>query len=221
MVTTADGDAYAAWRVSLTVLTGGLRELEAWQDQRYKFAHRVGELLAAEHSGQEPVTGPVLYGVYLAGTGLAYVGQTEQSGRRLRDLPIGESHHLANTVPPEIWERVVVLQWPNVLGCLPFQEQQHAIELGPKICGLVLEHQIQLHEQPPLNSRRRQRDGQWRRRQLAESRSLGAVHAGNLPNLYERVQEAWDELAGAETPADAEPVHLSAFGRAVFPSALL
>ncbi|MED7950723.1 hypothetical protein [Streptomyces sp. BE303] len=220
-MTTADGHAAAAWRASLKILTGGARELEAWQDQRYKFAHRVGELLAAEHSGQKPMTGPVLYGVCLAGTGLAYVGQTEQSGRRLRDLPIGESHHLANTVPPEIWERVVVVQWPNLLGQLPRQEQQQAKELGPKVCGLVLEHQMQLHAQPPLNSRRRQHDGQWRRRRLAESRSLGAVHAGNLPNLYERVQEAWDELAGAEAPAGAEPVRLSAFGRVVFPSALL
>jgi hypothetical protein len=29
---------------------------------------------------------------------------------------VGESHHLANTVPPETWERVVVVQWPSLLG---------------------------------------------------------------------------------------------------------
>ncbi|GAA1225560.1 hypothetical protein GCM10009665_15000 [Kitasatospora nipponensis] len=90
MATEHEG-AYSTWHGALKVLTRGAPELQEWQDQRYRFAHRVGELLVAEQSGQPAVTGPVLYGVYLAGTGLAYVGQTEQGDRRLRDLPVGEA----------------------------------------------------------------------------------------------------------------------------------
>jgi hypothetical protein len=39
-----------------------------------------------------PVTGHLVYGVYVAGAGLLYVGQTGNAKRRLRDLPVGESH---------------------------------------------------------------------------------------------------------------------------------
>jgi hypothetical protein len=73
-----------------------------------------------------PVTGDVLYGVYIAGGGLLYVGQTHDAWRRLRDLPVGESHHLATTVPPETWERVAVVQWPELLDRVPHEESQVA-----------------------------------------------------------------------------------------------
>ncbi|MEV7776699.1 hypothetical protein [Kitasatospora sp. NPDC088351] len=215
------GDAYASWHGALKILTRGAPELEEWQDQRYRFAHRIGELLVTETSGQPAITGPVLYGVYLAGTGPTYVGQTEQGDRRLRDLPVGESHHLANTVPPEIWERVIVVQWPNLLGQLPPREQEQAEELGPRVCGLVLEHQTQLLMRPPLNSRRRQRDGQWRHRELAASRSLGAIHADRLPTLHERTRAAWDELAAINHSDSASGLAVSPFGRVVFPAAMV
>ncbi|MFG3225176.1 hypothetical protein ACGF07_10385 [Kitasatospora sp. NPDC048194] len=221
MATTRRAGAYQAWQEALQILVGSVHELEEWQDQRYRFAHRVGELLVSELPDQAELASPVLYGVHLTTTGLAYVGQTEQAGRRLRDLPIGESHHLANTIPPEIWERVVVVQWPSILDSLPQSEKERAAALGPRICGLLLEHQTQLRTQPPLNSRRRHRDGRWRRRQLSDSRSLGAVHADDLPLLQERVREAWDELAAFEAPIGGLPVLATAFGRVVFPSALL
>ena len=57
----------------------------------------------------------IVSGVYLPGTGLCYVGQTQEARRRLRDLPIGESHHLAMTAPPELWTRVIVVQWAELL----------------------------------------------------------------------------------------------------------
>jgi hypothetical protein len=89
----------------------------AWQDRRYRFAHQVGQLLTSPaRSGAVRVAGHVVYGVYVAGAGLLYVGQTGNATRRLRDLPVGESHHLATTVPPETWERVIVVQWPDLLS---------------------------------------------------------------------------------------------------------
>jgi hypothetical protein len=88
----------------------------AWQDRRYRFAHHVGQLLTSPaRPDAAPVTGHVVYGVHVAGAGLLYVGQTGNAKRRLRDLPVGESHHLATTVPPETWERVIVVQWPDLL----------------------------------------------------------------------------------------------------------
>ena len=55
-------------------------------------AHRVGTLLTEAHPPAPAAIGSALYGVYLPGTGLCYVGRTQEAGRRLRDLPIGESH---------------------------------------------------------------------------------------------------------------------------------
>jgi hypothetical protein len=39
-------------------------------------------------------------------TGCAYVAAV---------IPIGESHHLAMTAPPELWTRVIVVQWAELL----------------------------------------------------------------------------------------------------------
>lgn len=74
------------------------------------------------HCDSSGTAGPVLYGVFASGAGLCYVGQTQEAERRLRDLPVGESHHLANTVPPEVWERVVVIRWPLLLCEAPRSE---------------------------------------------------------------------------------------------------
>ncbi|GAA1225566.1 hypothetical protein GCM10009665_15010 [Kitasatospora nipponensis] len=115
---------------------------------------------------------------------------------------------------------MIVVQWPNLLGQLPHEEQEQAKELGPRVCGLVLEHQTQLLRSPPPNSRRRHRDGHWRHRELAASRSLGAVHADRLPNLHERTRDAWDELAAIDRSTAASCLSVTAFGRVVFPAAV-
>ena len=76
---------------------------------------RSDRLLVDSGPGIPPVSDHAVYGVYVTGAGLLYVGQTRDARRRLRDLPVGESHHLATTVPPEIWERVLVIQWPALI----------------------------------------------------------------------------------------------------------
>jgi len=53
-----------------------------------------------------PVAGSVIYGVWLD-WGLLDVGQTSEAERRLRDLVVGESHHLGNTFPPKSGDAIV------------------------------------------------------------------------------------------------------------------
>lgn len=83
-----------------------------WQDRRYRIAYQLGQLLT---DNTVPGSGHAVYGVYLVGGVLLCVGQARDARRRLRDLPVGESHHHATTVPPGTWERVIVVQWPRLL----------------------------------------------------------------------------------------------------------
>ena len=163
-----------------------------------------------------------MYGVFVRGAGLAYVGQTLDARRRLRDLPIGESHHLANTIPPELWERVVVIEWPGLLSNVDDAEREAAAILGREICGLALEHRLQSILRPPLNARRRTSTGEWRDRNLANSRSRGAEHVGSLPMLCEQVLVAWRALAAVACPdSRSEPVVVTSVGRVAFPRSII
>ncbi|MFI8810553.1 MULTISPECIES: hypothetical protein [unclassified Streptomyces] len=213
-------DAYRDWHASLTTLLGDPSLLARWQERRYEFAHRVGALLTEARGESPAITGPVLYGVFASGAGLCYVGQTQDAERRLRDLPVGESHHLANTVPPEIWERVVVIRWPLLLPEAPADEQATAAGIGPRVCGLALEHRVQVATAPPLNSRRRRTTGDWQPRNLAQSRSLGAVHSLSLPDLGQRALAAWKDLSVAAAPQHSAVLE-TRVGRVVFPASLL
>jgi hypothetical protein len=79
MAEVADCDAVVSRDKSLTVLATP-DQVVAWQDRRYRFAHQVGQLLANPASPDAgPVTGHVVYGVYVVGAGLIYIGQTEDA----------------------------------------------------------------------------------------------------------------------------------------------
>lgn len=213
--------AFDRWRDALAEALHSTAGVTAWQDRRYSFAHQVGQLLVSPPHGGTAVTDHVVYGVYVEGGGLVYVGQTADAKRRLRDLPVGESHHLATTIPPEVWERVIVIQWPSLLSRLPARERRAVDQLQPLACGLALEYLLQVAYRPVMSARRRSTKGGWSARNIDSSRSRGAVASPSLPELFGHVQEHWNELAEVIPRRQSEPVFYSAAGRAVFPGRLL
>ena len=221
MDTAFSDDVFERWRGALLDALSSPDNVMAWQDRRYRFAHQVGQLLTnPARPDVPPVTGDVLYGVYVTGGGLLYVGQTRDAKRRLRDLPVGESHHLATTVPPETWERVVVVQWPDLLASVPRQEAAAAERLGHSTCGLAMEYLLQVTYRPVMTARRRSTAGGWSARNLDSSRSRGAASTGQFPELFKAVRAKWGVLAETPRPADGRPVSYTDGGRAVFPGLL-
>jgi hypothetical protein len=215
-------EAFEQWLHALLSATSTPGGLLGWQERRSRFGYHVGQLLCGPvQPGLAPLLGHAVYGVYVTGGGLDYVGQTTEAERRLRDLPIGESHHLATTVPHEVWERVVVVQWPDLLVGAPLRECEAAERLGLGTCGLALEHLLQLSYKPVLTARRRTATGRWRARRIEASRPRGAVHGSLFPGLFEALQVVWDSLAAEPAPDDGQAVCYSPAGRVVFPGSLL
>lgn len=210
------------WRAAILQSLASPERALAWQDRRYRFAHQVGQFLT-NPAGPEAtsVTGHVVYGVHVPGGGLLYVGQTGDAKRRLRDLPVGESHHLATTVPPETWERVIVVQWPDLLPGVGDSEIQVAGQLGRQTCGLALEHLLQVTYRAVMTARRRSGRGEWAARRIDLSRSQGAVNSGRISGLFKAVRAVWDQLSEAASPRDGEPAVYMDTGRVIFPGQLL
>ncbi|MEW1584398.1 hypothetical protein AB0283_02960 [Micromonospora vinacea] len=153
----------------------------------------------------------MIYGVWLR-WGLLYIGQTSEAERRLRDLAVGESHHLANTFPPEIWHKVVVLTWPE----LP-EAQSLVGTLDSKTVGLALEFALQEQLSPVVNSERRRPDGGWRDVVRQGSTSRGALAAPKVVDLVQAVRRLWDATPSRPTE-EAEALQAC---RVVFPEQLL
>lgn len=174
------------WRQALLDLTANEQAAAAWRRERYAFAHCLGSALTAGTGTRPALNGSVLYGVWLA-WGLLYIGQTSEVQRRLRDLAVGESHHLANTYPPEIWSRVVVIAWPQLPAAAPAIER-----LSEPVVGLALEHRLQAMFHPLANASRRTPTGGWRRVDWSGSRSRGSDAAGEIDELFSCVKTAWD-----------------------------
>ncbi|MGY0235000.1 hypothetical protein [Longispora urticae] len=224
--------SFENWLDALRGLTGSRELLENWQERRFAFAHRVANALVGPPKSPE-ITGPVLYGVYLSGSRLVYIGQTLDANRRLRDLLVGESHHLANTVPPELWERIVVVRWPElldpedlaqiaVLDSLPRKKSPEPRNDGLAVCGLALEHHLQLALRPPLNSRRREAAGVWKVRNLDVSKSVGAASASRFARLCQELRGEWENLELMPSSGSRfEALRETTFGRAVFPGLMV
>jgi hypothetical protein len=216
-----DADAYTAWHRALQELTGDPQRFDSWRKQRYAFAHRVGTLLTEAHPPTPAATGPALYGVYLTGIGLCYVGQTQEAKRRLRDLPIGESHHLAVTVPPELWTRVIVVQWTELFTAAIGDHNWTITDM--KTCGEALEYLLHCHFHPPINCHARTTSGSYRERPPENSKSKAAITSASFSGLFKAVLGAWSDLEFIAEPApgDRRIADYNSYGRAVFPSALL
>lgn len=212
MEDTTSDVAFDGWRRALHDLASTKEAAEAWRHHRYRFAHRLGQVLVGSQADGEPsVTGHVVYGVWLE-WGLLYVGQTGMAERRLRDLAVGESHHLANTFPPEIWHRVVVVAWPRLPEAAPLVD---ALGLGH--VGLGLEHRLQSWLSPLVNASRRTSDGRWRAVDWATSGSVGARTGRQIDVLFAAVQDVWREASQVASGAGA----VSETYSVVFPAELL
>jgi len=99
---------------------------------------------------------------------------------------VGESHHLANTFPPEIWSRVVVLPWPRLSSA------RKAIESSSQgDVGLALEYGLQSAFNPLANSARRTAAGGWRAVNREKSSSRGARAYHQISELFSEVKEVW------------------------------
>ncbi|CAM3379692.1 hypothetical protein MYCO108962_17715 [Mycobacterium colombiense] len=193
------GQAFAQWLSSLTVMTGTQHAAKAWREHRYRFAHRLGDALAGATHTAEAVSGPVIYGIWLE-WGCLYVGQTTDASRRLRDLPVGESHHVATTFPPETWDRIIVVTWP----ALPEANNLRA-DLDQKTIGLALEYKLQVRLNPLVNSWQRTRDGGWRAVEWQRSMSLGARSAAAIGSLADQVDALFDLAVNHEVGCTALP----------------
>ncbi len=147
--------AYIHWQQATRALISGADQLRDLRDRRYRYAAEVGRLLTQPGADRRPADGPVLYGVLSDGAGLLYVGHSADARRRLRDLAVGESHHLATTVPPEAWDRIVVVRWPDLLLKLRPADSDAIAKLSDVITGGGLERLLQAELRPVLNSRRR------------------------------------------------------------------
>jgi hypothetical protein len=214
-------EAFRLWLGAMLAALATPDDVMAWQDRRYRFAYQVGKhLTSAAGARVAAVADHVVYGVYVTGGGLIYVGQSADARRRLRDLPVGESHHLATTVPPETWDRVVVVQWPDLLPGIPASEAQSAAQFGHKTCGLAIEHLLQITYRPVMTTRRRSTAGGWTPRRIDTSNSRGALASTDLPVLFRAVQEVWDNLAHA-TPSHGQAAVYMPAGRVVFPASLI
>ena len=200
------------WRKALLALTGDEKAAADWRYSRYAFAYRLGAALAGGGGTTAPVSGSVLYGVWL-NWGLIYVGQTGEAQRRLRDLAVGESHHLANTFPPEIWSRVVVIEWSRLQAASAVIER-----LSEQVVGLALEHRLQALHSPLANTWRRTSAGGWRSVDWAGSRSRGSRAALEIDELFSSVRIIWDQ-AEAWNVGDVNA--LPEASRVVFPTDLL
>jgi hypothetical protein len=114
-------EIYSAWVHSIKLMTSNPELATSYLDTRFRFNSKIASLL----SHTDPRNDCLAYGVWLEGhDDPIYIGQTTSGSRRLWDLPIGESHHLSNSFPPEVWGRVVVLYWKRYLSSLNFKSQQ-------------------------------------------------------------------------------------------------
>jgi hypothetical protein len=207
-------DSQTQWLEAIRRMTATPQSAAAYLDQRLLFTTAVAGLLS--HS--DPACDQLLYGVWLEGhVDPIYIGQTMDGRRRLWDLPIGESHHLGNSFPPEIWSRVVVVYWGRILASDPASVA--ATEASHAAIGLGLEFLLQKQTQPLFNRRKKRRDGAWREVRWNDSDSIGAKVAPSLTALFDEVMLTWKELSSV-IPSDVAKIE-RVTGRVVFPSRLI
>ena len=201
--------AYENWVESVRSLTQTNQTALAYREMRSTVAAAIATVILRASTGGTPNPDDerfgaqrVVYGVWLVGHEPEfpiYIGQTSERGRRLWDLPIGESHHLANTFPPEIWSHVVVVRWPEVLRA--YGNDIGIRSLDPDSIGFALEYALQRQFSPPMNTWRKNRDGTLAPVRLSASRSVGVVVASSadFQGFFRCFLEVWSGLRNCES----------------------
>ena len=193
------------WVQQLKDLNATTQASEQFLSQRSKAATAVAQTISHTLDIDRKQKTPALYAVWIHGHQQPiYVGQTLDVGRRLWDLPIGESHHLANSFPVEIWKAVMVLRWHDLLSHhLPQDLEQRLMRLSAtvkkplKTLGEALEYQLQLHYRPLFNMRKRKRDGSLRTVKPEKSKSAGALTAPHLGEIWTLIHKIWIQCENA------------------------
>ncbi len=213
---------HSQWLSAIRAMTSTTEEAAGFLDRRLRFTTAVAQSL----SHYDPRLDSLVYGVWLEGhEAPVYIGQTTEGRRRLWDLPIGESHHLANSFPPEIWSRVVVVYWGQLLearselSAVVKASAQPLAGVGASdprvVIGLGLEYLLQRRLQPLFNRRKKRRDGGWREVAWDTAGSVGARAAPHLNEFFDVIFGVWEMLA-AVVPSD-RMVELPD-GRVAFPA---
>jgi hypothetical protein len=124
------------------------------------------------------------------------------------------------TAPPELWTRVIVVQWAELL--VRAAEREWVIP-DMKACGQALEYLLHCHFRPTINCYARTTDGRYRERPPERSKSKASVGAAAYLDLFKVVLGVWSDLEAVPEPASGESriADYSPFGRVVFPIALL
>jgi hypothetical protein len=125
------------------------------------------------------------------------------------------------TVPPELWTRVIVVQWAELLAAAVGNHDW--VIPNMKTCGEALEYLLHCHFHPPINCHTRTTGGSYRERPPENSKSKAAISSVSFSHLFKVVLGAWSDLEAIAdpTPDDGRIADYSYYGRVVFPSALL
>jgi hypothetical protein len=215
--------ALVSWASAAKQVTSTEAGIHDYLGAREVFASHLGHALLGAASATRSDHFCALYTVWVGdSTRPLYIGQTLNGGRRLWDLPLGESHHLANSFPPQVWTRVTVLRWRVVqnaaLPNLPFQEATALAAMKTQTVGLAAEHALTVLHRPLFNLKKRQAGGGWKDVDPTTSKSRGAVAARLLPNFMARLDQAWSRLRALPVPSDGTQFVTADIGGAAFPS---
>lgn len=179
----------------------------AFLEGKYRLDHAIGAATRERlgPSSRRVASDCVVYGVMIRNLSRSvYIGETSDARRRLFDLAIGESHHLANTFPTFLWTKIIVIRWPSLM--IEAELAMVAKELGGadgahvlKLAGAALEHCLQQAHRPVFNVYKKSTTGLLRARALERSGRKAASLSQLIPRSYERVAKAWQQAEACES----------------------
>ncbi|MFT5195011.1 MAG: hypothetical protein ACI85U_002026 [Candidatus Promineifilaceae bacterium] len=173
---------------------------------------------------------PAIYAVWLnKQSNPIYIGQTQDSKRRLWDLAIGESHHLANMFPPETWGKVCIFRWKDFLEnhqlafesikgkSMNFDNSEKEIL---KQIGLSIELSFQIEMQPLFNKYKRLKDGSLKAIDFSSSGSSGSKLLSQIDYEFDGLKKYWYELTSENLTGAKSSISLE-YGAVVYPQNLM